>query len=564
MKEKVVKADFVKLSEKQIDSKIDYIKNYMEADTAADAATFDANANVSTMNIATMASKIHDDINIQVNRQLIYDQLKETFSAQVANKYLEQLDSHLIYCHDETSLLPYCVSLTMYPFLMEGLVNLGGESKAPKHLESYCGGFVNLVFAIASQFAGAVATVEFLMHFDHFASKDYGEDYLKTNTKTINNHLQHVVYALNQPAAARGFQCVFWNISLFDEHYFKALFDDFVYPNGVDVPSWERISKLQDHFMEWMNGEREKCLLTFPVITSSLLTDGEKPRDEEYARKRAQNLADGNSFFNYSSDTADSLSSCCRLRNEFDKDNRPVFSYSLGAGGVATGSTNVITLNMNRLEQEGINLKRQIQLMHKFQIGHRKVLEKFKDSGLLTAYDGGYISLEKQFLTIGVNGIVEAAEFNGIDVGFNEEYKEFMSTRLKTIYDENRKAKKRWGYMFNTEFVPAENLGVKFAQWDKDAGMYSPRECYNSYFYAVEDDSVSSIDKFKLHGNEFAQWLDGGSAYHLNLEEHLDAEQYYQLMCVAAKTGCPYWTTNVLRSVCNTCGFIDKGITNRS
>ena len=131
-------------------------------------------------------------------------QIASLFGEELANEYTRQIEAHEIYVHDETSLKPYCVSISMYPFLFDGLTKLGGESRAPKHLESYCGEFVNLVFAISSQFAGALATVEFLMYFDHFAKKDYGEDYLKTHKELIENHLQHVVYAINQPAAARG------------------------------------------------------------------------------------------------------------------------------------------------------------------------------------------------------------------------------------------------------------------------------------------------------------------------------------------------------------------------
>ena len=54
------------------------------------------------------------------------------------------------------------------------------------------------------------------------------------------------------------------------------------------------------------------------------------------------------------------------------------------------------------------------------------------------------------------------------------------------------------------------------------------------------------------------QYLDGGSALHLNLEEHLDKEQYRKLMNVAIKTGCPYWTVNVPNTICNDCGHISK------
>ena len=177
------------------------------------------------------------------------------------------------------------------------------------HLESFCGSFVNLVFGISSQFAGALATVEFLMYFDHFARKDYGSNYLKSHTQLIANHLQHVVYAINQPAAARGYQSVFWNISLYDRFYFEALFGSFFFPDG-DQPNWESLEKLQEFFLSWFNNERKKALLTFPVVTAAMLTEEKQPKDKNFQRMCAKELSEGNSFFMYMSESADSLASC--------------------------------------------------------------------------------------------------------------------------------------------------------------------------------------------------------------------------------------------------------------
>ncbi len=257
------------------------------------------------------------------------------------------------------------------------------------------------------------------------------------------------------------------------------------------------------------------------------------------------------------------MASCCRLRNEFT-DN--TFSYSLGAGGVATGSSNVITVNMNRLIQDADRagrdsleaLAEQIEKLHQYQVAHRKIMEQFQADGMLPAYDAGYITFSKQFLTIGINGMVEAAESRGIVVGNNPEYIGFIEQHLKVIYDANKAAKATYGYMFNTEFVPAENLGVKNAKWDRKDGYFVPRDCYNSYFYVVEDETINHLDKFVLHGQETTRYLDGGSALHLNLEERLTAEGFYKLLCVSARTGCNYFCTNVKITICNECEVIDK------
>ena len=545
---------FTKLSDRQKESKKNFINNYIGSKNAASGSLFDANSNVTTKNIATLEAELNKDINIQVNRFLVFNKIKEIFGEDTANNYLRQIENHEIYVHDETSLKPYCTSISMYPLLLNGLTGLGGESKAPKHLTSFCGSFVNLLFSVSSQFAGAVATVEFLLYFDHFARLDYGDNYLETHSKVINNELQHVVYAINQPAAARGYQSVFWNISLYDIHYYESMFGEFVFPD-MTAPSWDSLNKLQKYFMKWFNKEREKAVLTFPVVTAAMLTKEQKVYDNNFAEFCAEELSEGNSFFIYQSDSADSLASCCRLRNEIS-DN--TFSYSLGAGGVSTGSINVITINMNRHEQQNISLEETLDNIYKYQVAYRKIMDDYINAKMLPVYDAGFISLNKQFLTIGINGMVEAAEFNGIKISDNVEYKEFINNKLKLIYDKNKLAKQEYGYMFNTEFVPAENLGVKNSNWDEKDGMVVNRDCYNSYFYIVEDDSINVVDKFFLHGKDYIKYLDGGSAYHCNLEEYPTKEGFLKLLNTAAYTGCNYFCFNIKVTVCNECDYINK------
>lgn len=552
-------------------SKKQFIKDYAKASNAATGSKYDSNANVTEKNIVTLNGELFKGDIIKVNRTILTDKIREMYGEDLAKEYIQMLESHVLYKHDETSIMPYCVAITMYPFLLEGLQPIGGLSAKPKNLDSFCGMFVNLIFAISSQFAGAVATGEFLMYFDYFARKEWGDDYWKRPEEMVDKHrnidktleqkFQQIVYSINQPAAARNFQSVFWNISYFDKYYFEGLFGEFVFPDG-SKPQWDSLNWLQKKFMSWFNEERTKCILTFPVETVALLTDGEDIRDKEWADFTAEMYSKGHSFFTYTSDSADSLSSCCRLRNEVS-DNQ--FSYSLGAGGIATGSKSVMTLNINRLVQDAVNkgydmidyLRSQVQKVHKFQTAYNELLKDYLKDGLLTVYTAGFINLKKQYLTVGVNGVIEAAEFLGIEVSDNDTYREFMQSILKAISDENRKAKTK-ELMFNTEFVPAENLGVKHANWDRKDGYFVPRDCYNSYFYAVEDTSLTIFDKFKLHGKEYVKYLDGGSALHMNLEEHLTKDQYRNLLKVAAANGTNYFTFNIPNTICNDCGHIDK------
>ena len=299
-----------KLNEIQLQSKVQFINDYINAENAASGSKFDQNANVNNKNIATLSAEINKDINIQINRHLVYTKLKELYNQEIADKFLEQLKNHEIYVNDETSLMPYCCAITLYPFLLNGLKGLGGDSEAPKHLSSFCGEFINLVFAVAAQFAGAVATVEFLMYFDYFARKDYGENYLENFEKEISQELQSVVYALNQPAAARGYQACFWNISIYDKPYFEGMFGNFAFPDFTK-PDYESVNKLQKFFMKWFNKERTKAVLTFPVVTAACLNDNETMIDKEFQNFIAQELSEGNSFFIFTDSDVNSLSSCC-------------------------------------------------------------------------------------------------------------------------------------------------------------------------------------------------------------------------------------------------------------
>lgn len=553
---------------------VNFINKYKKSGNASSSSEVDSNANVSTKNIATLQGELSKRDIIGTNRLLMVEKLKDMFGEDIANEYIRQLDAHEIYKHDETSMYPYCCSITMYPFLFEGLKSLGGLSDPPKNLDSFCGAFVNLVFAISAQFAGAVSTPEFLTYLDYFIRKEYGDDYhlnvdkvvsmgtkSKTLDKIITNKFDQVVYSLNQPAAARNYQSTFWNIAYFDKNYFDEIFHSFVFPDGTE-PIWDSVSWLQKRFMKWFNAERLKKELTFPVETLNLLDDGSEYVDKEWADFAAEMYAEGHSFFTYRSNSVDSLASCCRLRNEL-QDNE--FSFTLGAGGVSTGSKGVITININRLVQNATRnnidiskaVEEQEKKIHLYLKAFNEIIKDNFKANLLPVYNAGYIKLEKQFLTTGVNGFVEGAEFLGIPITPNKQYFDYCEKILKPIYEIN-KADRTSELMWNTEFVPAENLGVKNAKWDKDDGYVVPRDCYNSYFYIVEDDSTNILDKFILHGEKLTRYLDGGSALHANLSEHLSNKQYKTIMNNAIKTGCSYFTFNIPNTICNNCGYISK------
>ncbi len=948
----------------------DFVKNYIAASNAATGSKYDANANVSSKNIVTLGHEMHKGENIQQNRYIMHNKIKVLYSKKLADQYLQDLENHVLYRHDESGTpgFPYCVAITMYPFLTDGLTKLGGLSKAPTDLKSYCGEFINLVYSVSSQFMGAVATPEFLLCMDYFIRKDYGDDYLdklndvveinrkaRTLEKVIENCFQQVVHSMNMPAGNRGYQSVFWNISYFDYPYFMGVFGDFSYPDGTK-PVWKTLSWLQKKFQNWLCEERSKyAVITFPVETMALLTDGKDGfLDEEYADFTAEMWSKGHSFFCYLSDSADSLSSCCfskdqkvlwksstkgvnlttleelhntkwepdkknlrifhngswvsgktiklpnrkmykvvtennkeffmtdnhinvtidgekqtselttndylmfntfplnavpennehltyeqgfvigaflgdgsfgkrfedgtiydvnfsqnkekyekcvkmvndannqlggetvcclstvynnvypvricsknlvafiqkwtnwkegtlyfnkelnldcllqsvefrkgildgwyntdggnsnrcyttsvklaecmevlitslgmqsiinisdrtdekviirgeeynrnyplycvrwyeqanhrtnkdrenawvkknnsvyfkiksieeveysgevycvecknenepyftlpcglithncRLRNslkqEDDEYNHNTHQFSMGTASVATGSKCVMTIDLNRAVQDavrkyykevkGVELEPATKLsedsikdrdefyvyikdyltelterVHKYLSAFNAIVKDFYNANMLTVYSAGFIDMKKQFLTVGVNGLTDAAEFIGIDITPNDEYEKFAGLILGTINICNKKDRTR-ECMFNTEFIPGENVSYKHYEWDKKDGYYvSPKHnLYSSYFYNPEDADISILDKFVLHGRRFSALCDGGMALHANQREIGTKEQYKKLLKFAAANGTSYFTFNVMGTVCEEegCGFISK------
>lgn len=929
-----------------IDRKLKFIRDYAFARNAATGSEVDSNANVSTKNIATMSSELFKPEFIDLNRAIVKIYLERKYGKEMCDKFDHDLKQHLVYSHDETSLMPYCVAVSLYPFLLSGLKELGGTSDAPKHADSFVGGLTNLLFLIAGQFAGAVAVPETLPYLDHFLRVDYGEDYTAhldevvecfgnrklTLRKKIENLFQQFAYCVNQPAAARGYQSPFTNIGYFDKGYFGSLFHDFIFPDG-DEPSYESTKELQKMFMKWFNAERLQAELTFPVETANLLHDNKNFVDDEMADFVAEMWSEGHSFFLYTSSSADALSSCCfdkdqmvlarstsrgktkvwfttfenlgktsdgsdrtqfqifhngnwvsgrkivldnekmfkvttannkeiivsynhlnptirgdvatenlttddylmfnnraleavpeqdshltyeqgfvvgmflgdgsfgstmslasgeekifdvnfslnsskyaecvekinianrqlgddgvcslseiynnvyparissetlvnfiikwtnwergtysfnkelnmecmlqssefrkgilegwyatdggnpnrcyttskklaecmemlitsiglnsainisdrrgeetYIRGELTNHNYPLycvrwynpktkrkmegvykiinnsmyfkiksiepveyddkiycfeidneeepyftlpngiithncrlknameaneFSYTLGAGGVMTGSKKVITLNINRLVQnwyrEGmtVTLSQYIteitSRVHKYLEAWNDWLHDLFEANLLTVYKAGFIDLDKQYLTVGFNGFLEGAEFlstvdtkyNGIkSLPDNEQYKQYAKDILVTIKELN--VKDRTEHLkFNTEMTPCENAGAKLYAWDKRDGYVVPkqRNLYNSYFYPTEDPSYDPLTKMKLQGEDFIGCLDGGSAYHMNLDTYMSKEQTRKMMDNAIATGCSYYTQNIPNTCCNSCGHIDK------
>jgi len=592
-----------------VKERIDYMNQYSQStDNAASSSETDGNANVTMKNVANLEGEVYKTTNRIIQRQRMKDELNILFP-KVAKQYETDLDNHIIYTHDEAStpvLKQYCMAVSLYPLLTEGVGNIDGVTPSePNDLQSFSGQITNLIFLLSSQCKGAVAVGEYFIALNYYVVKEFGDKwYEKLDCEASSPHclikrtvrdnilkaFKQFVWGVNQPAGNRSYQSPFTNISYYDHTYFTSLFGEFCYPDG-SKPEWIAIDTLQRMFMKWFNQIRLKQVLTFPVETFAMVHNGDDIIDLNYKQLCAEMYAEGHSFFTYISDSADSLASCCRLRNELAENT---FSPTSGLTGVMTGSCNVITLNINRIVQDWAlthtlngtplikgkkltgnplrvtaienDLKnyvtRILERVYKYHIAFKTMLYDLEDKGMFAASNGGYIHISKLYSTIGINGLNEAARFLGMKVSNNSEYIEFLQLILGTIKEQNKLHSihdRKRPFLFNSEVVPAEGLGGKNYKWDKEDGYVVPEDenLYNSYFYNAHDDT-SILDKFILHGHQTYQYTDGGSAAHINLEDHLSKEQYLKLIDFAIANGTNYFTFNIPNSKCEDCGKIIK------
>lgn len=596
-----------------IRERIDYMNEYSQSnENAATSSETDANANVTMKNVANLEGEVYKTTNRIIQRQRMKDELNKLFP-EVAKQYEEDLNHHIIYTHDEATtpvLKPYCMAVTLYPLMNEGTGNIDGVTpSAPNDIQSFSGQVTNLVFLLSSQCKGAVALGDYFIALNYYVIKEFGDKwYVKISCDTTSSHcinhrtikdairkgMKQFIYGINQPAGNRSYNSPFTNVSFYDSNYFKALFEDFYYPDGTQ-PEWEAIDCLQRIFMELHRELRLIKPLTFPVTTMALLHDGKDILDKQYKELCAEEWAKGGSFFCYMNDNPTSLASCCRVLNELS-DN--TFSSTTGMTGIMTGSCNVITLNINRIVQDwfkgecidgfstrfigsstgstvGIKtmnrridytgfeeyLTNILERVYKYHIAFKTTLYGLEEKGMFSCCNAGYIYLKKLYSTIGVIGYTEAAKFLGLEVGNNPEYIKFLQLIFGTIKEQNKihsiRDKKK-PFLFNSEAVPGEGLGVKFYEADKKDGYLVPEDqnLYNCYFYNPWDENTSILDKLKLHGKEVSSFCDGGQAAHLNLDAHLSKEQYLKLLDIAIKNGSNYFTFNIPMSECAECGHV--------
>lgn len=582
-----------------IRGRIDYMDDYANSDNnASTSSETDDNANVTMKNVANLEGEVYKVTNRRIHRQRLKDKINEQNPGEdLGKQYIEDLEHWLIYTNDEASspvVKPYCMAATLYPLMTEGVGKIDGVTPSePNDIRSFSGQVTNLTFLLSASAKGAIALGDYIIALNYYVIAEFGpkwyekldvvitnEHSLKPMTikKAIRKGMKHFIYGVNQPAGNRSYNSPFSNISYYDKTYFKSIFEDFYYPDGTQ-PEWKAIDTLQRIFMELHRELRLIKPLTFPVTTMAMVHDGHDVIDKEYKELCAEEWAKGGSFFCYLSDNPSALASCCRVLNEMQENT---FSSTTGLTGIMTGSCNVITLNINRIVQDWRRDRYKIafknplivtdysslkdylisilERVYKYHIAYKTMLYDLEDKGMFAPSNGGYIYMKKLYSTIGILGYCEAAQFLGMKVSNNKEYIEFLQLICGTIKEQNKLHSihdKKRPFLFNSEAIPGESLGVKLYEHDKKDGYWVPenQNLYNSYFYNPWD-NTSILDKFILHGKQIAPYMDGGQALHANLDAHLSKTQYLKLIDFAIEQGTNYFTFNIPISECKNCGHV--------
>ena len=493
-----------------IRSRLNYMDTYKDSGVnASTSSETDANANVASKNVANLEGEVYKVTNRIIQRQRMKDKLNKLYPGQeLGRQYIKDLENHIIYTHDEAStpvLKPYCKAVTLYPLMLKGVGNIDGVTpSAPNDIQSFSGQVTNAVFLFSSQCKGAVALGDYFIALNYYVIQEFGPVwYDKVDEVVTNSHFLHqytvghyirkgmkqFIYGVNQPAGNRSYNSPFSNVSFYDKVYFKSLFGEFYYPDGTQ-PEWNAIDKLQRIFMQLLREIRLIKPLTFPVTTMALVHNGKEYLDHEYKELCAEEWAKGGSFFCYTSDNPTSLASCCRVLNEMS-DN--TFSSTTGMTGVMTGSCNVITLNINRIVQDYIHTWKNwedhivdgkcafpfewfsenfsdlknyliniLERVYKYHIAYKTMLYEMEDAKMFSDCNAGYIYMRKLYSTIGLIGYCEAAQFLGLSVSNNKEYKDFLKLVFGTVKEENKKHSihdSKRPFLFNSEAIP-KSLGM--------------------------------------------------------------------------------------------------------
>lgn len=551
----------------------DFLDNFVSKQTVADA-TIDSNANIGTKDICSLEAEMGKPHNKLLAFNKIYHELNEKYGFKTANEWLQnEWDGHF-YLHDaaSTTYKPYCYAYDLERLVTEGLYFIDTfNNQPPKHLVTYTDFVGEFVSWASNRTSGACGLPSFLIYSFYFWKKDVDNNYYVLDPETYRDQeFQRIIYKLNQPYL-RVNQSAFTNFSIFDRSYLESIFGGKEFPDGTFIIDYiDDILEYQKSFMNVCSKIRSENMMTFPVLTFSLLRDSNgKFVDEEFAKwccKHNMKWADSNFFI---SDDIASLSNCCRLLSDVKELG---YFNSIGGTSLEVGSIKVNTINLARLAYENKKadyleaLEEKVYLCLQVLDIIRDIIRRNVEKGLLPNYTHELINMESQYSTIGVIGVYETLQKYRMvkkdDFGYTF-YSDSGINFAKSIFDSINKAKEKFiedndiKYSINIEQIPGERAASILMEKDK---FFYPKEKYELPLYGnqwIPLGIKTSIDeKIKLSAI-LDKACNGGSIAHINIDAPFNNfDTAWKMLNKVADAGVVYFAFCTRISACkNNHGF---------
>jgi ribonucleoside-triphosphate reductase len=536
---------------------------FFDSDVTADGS-IDPNANVSDVSVISYSVESKKPMHRLDSYYRLWKTLKEEFSLDEANEIIERNIIGDIYINDMHGISAgksYCFNFSTYDVMTKGLPMVNKiESKPPKHLLSFMKQLEQFMVLAANSTLGATGISDILLVMSLYIDnilKDKEESHFKFATdgdvwKYVREQLTSTIYTLNQPL--RSNQSIFSNISIYDQHFLENMINDYIHPQTGATPEIETVQKLQEMFIDIMNEELQRTPVTFPVTTACFSVDeNNNLKDKDFLEMISKkNLPNG--FINIYMGETSTLSSCCRLRSDTSNE----YFNSFGTGSSKIGSLGVVTINLPRIalkydskEEIFKQLRHLVGVSNKVNYAKRKIIEDVIDKGKHPLYTLGFMDIDKQYHTVGVNGFNEMIELMGEDI-LEEDGIQLGKDIIKTINNENDKYGQDFGVPVNCEQIPAEGTSVKLVKKDRMIGHLDDSYDYKLYSnqFIPLTTGADLLDRIKLQGT-FDENFSGGSIGHWNVDTKLkDWEQMANLIESSANMGVVYFAINYMLGKC--------------
>jgi len=545
----------------------DFIDNFIDTDTVADASV-DGNANVGQKDIVTLMNEMPKPHQKLLAFNKIFFELNKNYGFKVANDWLQnEWDGHL-YLHDanSSSFVHYCFAYDLKDLAEKGLFFIENfNAEPPKHLGTFIDFVKEYVSYASNRSSGAVGLPNLLPYMYFFWSRDVRNNYYtETPEKYAQQHIQRLVYALNQPYTRNGIQSAFSNTSVFDRPYLEALFGGAEFPDGTFmIDEIDGIMEFQKIYLETMAEIRTHNMMTFPVNSISLLRQDGKFIDEDFARYACEHNRRWNDSNLFIDSSVTSLSNCCRLKSNIEDLG---YFNSIGGTALKVGSVKVSTVNLARIALENHSeesylsaLKNLVWLDLQVLDCVRSIIRRNVEKNLLKNFTLGLVDFEHLYNTVGFIGVYETMKtFGYVNVDefgntfYTKEAEEFGKKIFDTIHEVKAEFMKHVDYQINCEQIPGETAAAKLMKKDK-------------FFFGK-----MTVADLPLYGNQFIPlgikttlqeririaamfdgFCNGGSILHINIDAPFSSkEAAWDMLNYVADQGVTYFAFNIRIQAC--------------